>query len=75
MTLKIVPPKESITPRRKQLTYDFAVETFNYGSELISFRESEEFTILETKEQDLIIAELELIEKLNGIQVAQIDSY
>lgn len=75
MRLLPVPPKESLRPKRKQLIYDFAVETFNYGNELITFRESEEFTVLETSEQDLIIAELELIEKLNEVQVKQVDSY
>lgn len=70
-----VPPKESLRPKRKQSLYDYAVETFKYGSELLDLKQSQEFDNLEEKEKDIIISEIELIEKLNGFQVDQINSY
>ncbi len=73
--LLVVPPHESITPRRKRQFYDYAVETFNYGSELSSFKDSVDFEALEDEEKDLINIELELITQLNELQVNQISEY
>lgn len=71
----VVPPKESITPRRKQNLYDFANEVFNYGNELLSFKDSKEFELETQEQQDYINEELALIEKLNDFQVSQITTW
>lgn len=75
MSLLIVPPKESITPRRKQKFYDFAVETFDYATELIEYKNSQEFLDSPVQEQNEVVKEILMLEELNEFQVIQIDSY
>lgn len=71
----VVPPKESMTPRRKQKFYEFAELVYAYGEELTAFRESSDFNLETIEVQESIIEELSLIEKLNEFQVAQIEEY
>lgn len=73
--LRAVPPHESITPRRKQKFYDYAVETFNYGTELSAFKDSAEYEALEDEEKENVNIELELITQLNELQVNQISEF
>lgn len=75
MHLKPVPPRESLRPKRKQNFYDFAVSVYEYGQELLAFKQSEDFEAESVEDQNAIIQELLLIENLNEFQVSQIESY
>lgn len=75
MTLRAVPPHEAITPKRKQKMYDFAVSVYEYGQELLAFKQSEDFEAESVEDQNAIIQELLLIENLNEFQVSEINSY
>lgn len=70
-----VPPRESLTPRRKQNFYEFATLVSEYGEHLKTYKESEEFEAESVEDQNAIIQELLLIENLNEFQVSEINSY
>lgn len=75
MSLTAIPPKEAITPRKKQKFYDFAIETFRYASWLEEFKTTEEFENLSEEEKELTDQELEILETLNEFQVSQINKF
>lgn len=75
MSLLAVPPRESMEPRRKQKFYDFAVETFEYGSEILAFKQTQEFFDLSEDEKELRNLEIKIIQSLNELQVSEIQNY
>lgn len=75
MQLRAVPPHESITPRRKQNFYEFAIHVFARGQELITLKDSEEFESMEDDEKELLMQEFDLLSQLNDLQVTEINKY
>ncbi len=70
-----VPPKSIIKPKRKQNLYDFANETYNYGTELENYKSTREYSSLSDADKDSIEKELSLLQNLNSFQVEQIDKF